>query len=128
MPRRALKLFTERGYDGVSIQMIASGTGLSKAAVSYHFGTKEDLLNAVVGPASSDLDASFEQVSTAPLKPPRRHETLAEYATLLVTHRALLAFLAKEGDGHDPEASDDLREHLLSAAERRPPRPRRQPT
>lgn len=44
----ALALFTEHGYEGASIQMIASGMGLSKAAVSHHFSTKEDLLNAVV--------------------------------------------------------------------------------
>lgn len=57
----ALALFTEHGYVGASIQMIVSGMGLSKAAVSYHCRTKEDLLNAVVQPAFSDLNAYFDR-------------------------------------------------------------------
>jgi AcrR family transcriptional regulator len=103
MLRCALELFTELGYEGASIQMIASGMGLSKAAVSYHFRTKEDLLNAVVKPAFTDLDAFFEKVGTGPLKPAQRREAIAEYVKLLVGHRGLLAFLAKEGDRENPE-------------------------
>ncbi|GAB3000675.1 TetR family transcriptional regulator [Streptomyces pseudoechinosporeus] len=174
MLRCALELFTERGYEGASIQMIASGMGLSKAAVTYHFRTKEDILNAVVEPAFTDLDAFFEKVGTGPLKPARRREALAEYVGLMVKHRDLLTFLAKEGDRQEPEpvmrqwpvvaekveqlfggdredlserlyfaaavrglatapvrypevSDDDLREHLLQAAERMLARPRRRP-
>ncbi|MFF5521850.1 TetR family transcriptional regulator [Streptomyces coeruleorubidus] len=103
MLRWALELFTERGYEGASIQMIASGVGLSKAAVSYHFRTKEDILNAVVEPAFSDLETLFEKVGTGPVKPARRREAISEYVRLLVKHRQLLAFLAKEGDRENPE-------------------------
>jgi len=103
MLRCALELFTERGYEGASIGMIASGMGLSKAAVSYHFRTKEDLLNAVVEPAFSDLNAYFDRWGTESLKPARRRQAIAEYVALLVKHRSLLAFLAKEGDRRNPE-------------------------
>jgi AcrR family transcriptional regulator len=174
MLRCALELFTEHGYEGASIQMIAAGMGLSKAAVSYHFRTKEDLLTAVVEPAFSDLDAFFEKAGTGPLKPARRRDVIAEYVTLLIKHRGLLAFLAKEGDRDHPEPGlsqwqrvaerveqlfggdrqnlteriyfaaavrglamapvrftdvndDDLREHLLQAAEHILTRPRRRP-
>ncbi|GAB2764519.1 TetR/AcrR family transcriptional regulator [Streptomyces bullii] len=103
MLRCALELFTERGYEGASIGMIASGMGLTKAAVSYHFRTKEDILNAVVEPAFSDLEAFFEKWGTGPLKPAKRREAIAGYVRLLVKHRGLLAFLAKEGDRENPE-------------------------
>jgi AcrR family transcriptional regulator len=103
MLRCALELFTEHGYEGASIGMIASGMGLSKAAVSYHFRTKEDLLAAVVEPAVHDLDAFFAKVGSGPLKPARRREAIAEYVGLMVKHRGLLAFLAKEGDRGGPE-------------------------
>ena len=103
MLRRALEVFTEFGYEGASIGMIASGTGLTKAAVTYHFRTKEDLLNAVVEPAFTDLDAYFEKWEPGPLKPARRRVAIADFVALLVKHRALLAFLAKEGDRRDPE-------------------------
>lgn len=104
MVRCALALFTERGYDGSSIGMIASGMGLSKGAVSYHFPTKEDLLEAVVEPAWSDLQAFFEKFGTGPLRPARRREAIAEYVRLMIKHRALLAFLAREGDRQRPES------------------------
>ncbi|MGW3119113.1 TetR/AcrR family transcriptional regulator [Streptomyces sp. NPDC001107] len=103
MLRRALELFTELGYEGASIGMIASGMGLTKAAVTYHFRTKEDLLNAVVEPAFTDLNAYFEKWEPGPLKPARRRAAIADYVALLVKYRALLAFLAKEGDRRDPE-------------------------
>lgn len=103
MLRCALALFTERGYDGSSIGMIASGMGLSKGAVSYHFPTKEDLLEGVVEPAWSDLDAFLEKVGPGPLRPARRREAIAEYVSIMVKHRALLAFMAREGDRQRPE-------------------------
>ena len=104
MLRCTLELFTERGYDGCSIGMIAASMGLSKGAVSYHFPTKENLLEAVVEPTWSDLEAFFEKFGTGPLKPARRREAIAEYVRLMVKHRALLAFLAREGDRQRPES------------------------
>lgn len=55
--------------------MIASGMGLTKAAVTYHFSTKEDLFNAVVEPAFTDLNAYFEKWEPGPLEPARRSPT-----------------------------------------------------
>ena len=103
MIRCALALFTERGYEGASIGMIASKLGVAKSAVSYHFRTKEDLLDAVVTPALSDLDAYFEKFGNGPLRPARRREAITEWVQLMVKHRALLGFLAKEGERERPE-------------------------
>lgn len=98
MLRCALELFTERGYDGASIGMIASNLGVAKSAVSYHFRTKEDLLDAVVAPAFSDLDAYFERFGSRAIRGARRREAVTELVRTLVKHRALLGFLAREGD------------------------------
>ena len=103
MLRCALELFTERGYDGASIGVIASNLGVAKSAVSYHFRTKEELLAAVAQPAICDLDAYFEKFRTGPLRPARRREAITEWVRLTVKHRALLGFLAKEGDRDRPE-------------------------
>ena len=51
----ALDLFVEHGYNGTSLQMIGDRLGVSKAAVTYHFRSKEELLAAVVAPAFHDL-------------------------------------------------------------------------
>ena len=40
----ALDLFTERGFDRTSLREIAERLGLTKAALYYHFASKEDIL------------------------------------------------------------------------------------
>ncbi len=43
----ALDLFTEHGYDGTSLRQIAERLGVTKAALYYHFASKEDILMAL---------------------------------------------------------------------------------
>jgi len=43
----ALDLFTEKGYDGTSLREIAERLGVTKAALYYHFASKEDILMAL---------------------------------------------------------------------------------
>jgi AcrR family transcriptional regulator len=43
----ALDLFTEQGYDGTSLREIAEQLGVTKAALYYHFESKEDILRAL---------------------------------------------------------------------------------
>jgi AcrR family transcriptional regulator len=43
----ALELFTEKGYDGTSLREIAETLGVTKAAIYYHFASKEDILMAL---------------------------------------------------------------------------------
>jgi AcrR family transcriptional regulator len=44
----AEKLFAERGYASTSLRQVIAAAEVNLAAVHYHFGTKEDLLDAVV--------------------------------------------------------------------------------
>ncbi len=43
----ALDLFTEQGFDKTSLREIAEKLGYSKAAVYYHFASKDDILMAL---------------------------------------------------------------------------------
>ncbi len=43
----ALDLFLEQGYDGTSLREIAEQLGVTKAALYYHFESKEDILLAL---------------------------------------------------------------------------------
>lgn len=47
----ALDLFSRKGYEGTSIRDIAEELSLTKAAVYYHFPSKEELLTDVLNPA-----------------------------------------------------------------------------
>nr|WP_320026445.1 TetR/AcrR family transcriptional regulator [uncultured Acetobacterium sp.] len=44
----AKQLFSEKGYDGTSMDEIAQRTGVPKSLIYYHFKCKEELLNAIV--------------------------------------------------------------------------------
>jgi AcrR family transcriptional regulator len=96
MIRTALELFTEHGYEGASIQMIATAMGLSKAAVSYHFRTKEDLLAAVAEPAFTDLQRFLDEAEAEPGRAARWRMAVRGYVSLLVKHRGLLTLLEQD--------------------------------
>jgi AcrR family transcriptional regulator len=51
----AVQLFSQRGYAGAGVHEIARGAGIEKAALYWHFGSKEGLLAAVL----DRMDAEF---------------------------------------------------------------------
>lgn len=44
----AEQLFAQQGHDGTSMRQITSAAGVNLAAVNYHFGSKEALVQAVL--------------------------------------------------------------------------------
>ncbi|MFD8499332.1 TetR/AcrR family transcriptional regulator [Amycolatopsis sp. NPDC059657] len=57
----ALELFSEKGYDGTSLREIAERLDVTKAALYYHFRTKEDIVQGLVGDAAEGLAEIVEQ-------------------------------------------------------------------
>jgi AcrR family transcriptional regulator len=62
MVAAAEKLFSERGYHGVSMDEIAAASGISKPMLYDYFGSKEGLLLACVERARGRL---FEEIAVA---------------------------------------------------------------
>lgn len=60
--RIALELFTTRGYEATSLREIAERLGVSKAALYYHFASKDDLLRSLMGARGSEVEALLEWV------------------------------------------------------------------
>jgi len=52
----AEKLFARRGFHGVSVRDITQDAGVDVALVNYHFGTKQALLDSVLGRRSEVLN------------------------------------------------------------------------
>jgi AcrR family transcriptional regulator len=65
----ARELIAERGYGGTSISQIAARLGTSKAALYYHFKSKEEILDALL---SEPLRYFRELVRNAATYPPGR--------------------------------------------------------
>jgi Transcriptional regulator len=45
---RALTLFSDRGYEGVSMRDIASSVGIKASSIYNHFKSKEDIFNSII--------------------------------------------------------------------------------
>jgi AcrR family transcriptional regulator len=58
----AEKLFASRGYDGTSVRDIAEEAGVNLAMISYYFGSKEKLMQALFEQRTSDLITRVEDL------------------------------------------------------------------
>lgn len=54
--RVAVRVFTERGYDGTSMEHLAQASGITKSSIYHHVRSKDELLRLALGRA---LDALF---------------------------------------------------------------------
>jgi AcrR family transcriptional regulator len=66
----AIHLFGERGYAGTSVRDISDRLGVTKAALYYHFPSKETILDALIDPFLAEIDRLVEFVRLSPTPPP----------------------------------------------------------
>ncbi|XYI03832.1 TetR/AcrR family transcriptional regulator [Sorangium sp. So ce1128] len=89
----ALKLFSEHGMEGTSLQMIADALGVTKAAVYYHFKTKDEIVEAIVGPRVQELDQILDEALTKRSRSAQIDHTLQGLVDLVVRYRALFGLV-----------------------------------
>jgi AcrR family transcriptional regulator len=90
----AVDLFTRHSFAGTSLQMIADEMGFTKAAIYYHFRTREELLAAVVEPIFEQLTGIIAAAEVHRRANARADYVLCGYAELAVANRALVSVLA----------------------------------
>ena len=66
---------------------------MSKAAVSYHFRTKNDLLHAIADPLLDSLDALVDRHPTTPHWPGGVRALLEDYLSTLTDHSQIAAWV-----------------------------------
>lgn len=74
----AEKLFSEKGFEGTSIRDISKHAKINIAMVSYYFGSKERLLEALILYKTSDLKLQLENLLQENLEPIEKVNKLIE--------------------------------------------------
>jgi AcrR family transcriptional regulator len=81
--RVALELFTAQGFEQTSLREIADRLGITKAALYYHYHSKEQLLEAVVDSMLAPVDAIVAWSREQPPTTETRRELLRRLADLV---------------------------------------------
>jgi len=81
--RVALSLFTENGYEATSLREIAERLGVTKAALYYHFKTKDEIIESLVADRMAKIEELVAWADTQPRGLVTRQEVLRRYSTML---------------------------------------------
>ncbi|MCL7380985.1 TetR/AcrR family transcriptional regulator [Streptomyces sp. 35G-GA-8] len=89
----ALELFGEQGYEKTSLREIAERLDVTKAALYYHFKTKEDILISLFEDLSRPLDDLITWGRTQPHTLETKEEILRRYSRALENAAPLFRFM-----------------------------------
>jgi AcrR family transcriptional regulator len=114
----AQRLFSERGYEGASLQDIADEMGLTKAAVYYHFPNKADILRAIVVPTFRAMSDLLDIAETKRSRTGRMRVIVDGLVDMLVLHRDALSIMMANpttDTAHADEAAfDAMRQRAIT--------------
>ncbi|RJL32555.1 TetR/AcrR family transcriptional regulator [Bailinhaonella thermotolerans] len=79
----ARRLLAEKGYDATSLREIAEEVGVTKAALYYHFKTKEEIVASVFEGFLARLDELLDWGESRPPGRETRREMLTRYSRLV---------------------------------------------
>ncbi len=90
----ARELFVTKGVQSTSLQDIAAQLGITKAALYYHFASRDELVRSIIVPMLDDGRAFLARVEAEPGVAPR---TLLEgYFDVHLKHRDILLMAVRE--------------------------------
>ncbi|HEY0540611.1 MAG TPA: helix-turn-helix domain-containing protein [Actinoallomurus sp.] len=78
----ALELFAEHGYEKTSLREIAERLDVTKAALYYHFNTKEDIVVSLFDDLIADMDEIVAWLREQPPALETRQRLIERYARL----------------------------------------------
>jgi AcrR family transcriptional regulator len=99
----ALDLFVQQGYEKTSLREISDGLGITKAALYYHFTSKQELLQSITQPLLDGLEeilaalGGTRDLLTAFVGLMERHQRVFEI--FVADHAALVAAELAERSG-----------------------------
>jgi AcrR family transcriptional regulator len=112
----ALELFTEQGYEATSLREIAERLGVTKAALYYHFKTKEDIVSSLVQDRIDALEELIAWAASQSQGPTLRREFIRRYAAELHEnrHHEIMRFFERNQTAlRDHPKSEQMRERMF---------------
>ncbi len=111
----SIKLFLRKGFNGTSIQDITGGLKISKGAFYWHFKSKDELLETIIGKYEKEfLDKMLEHIGIPDgdfQKNFRKyHRYISEYARENSELCVLFTTLAAEMAGSETDAEKRIKE------------------
>jgi AcrR family transcriptional regulator len=116
----ALQMFIDKGYEATSLREIAEELGVTKAALYYHFDTKEKIVTSLIDDRVERLEAIVEWARTLPKTPEGRAEFIRGYAKELHEgrhHDTMRFFERNQTALRDHPSSERMRELMMSLIE-----------
>ncbi|MEU5884124.1 TetR family transcriptional regulator [Spirillospora sp. NPDC047279] len=99
-PRRILDaagaLFAEHGFRATSMQAIAREVGITKAALYYHFASKDEILRSLTLPVLDELEAVLAEAERHEDPRTVRREAIEGYVDVSLRHRHTLVMLVRD--------------------------------
>jgi AcrR family transcriptional regulator len=112
----ALDLFLEQGYEGTSLREIAERLGVTKAALYYHFKSKDDIVNSFIEDRLAGLDKLIAWGRERPLDAAGRRELLGRYIDQMLEqehHRLMRFFEQNQPAIKRMSGAEGLRERII---------------
>jgi AcrR family transcriptional regulator len=91
----ALELFAEQGYERTSLREIAERLGVTKAALYYHFKSKEDIVRSFTEDYFARLDALIAWGREQPPGAGTSRELIDRYITIVLESGEVFRFLER---------------------------------
>ncbi len=118
----AVELFTEQGYDGTSLREIAERLNVTKAALYYHFKSKEDIVASLVEDYVGQIDDLIAWGRQEPRTPQTRAEILRRYVGIVTDGHQVFRMLhqnqaAASSMSRSKGRSEVFRERLRALAD-----------
>ncbi|GAA4100264.1 TetR family transcriptional regulator [Nonomuraea soli] len=99
-PQRILEaartLFAARGYRATSMQSIADQVGITKAALYYHFDSKEEILRRLTVPLLDELEEVLAAAESGQDAEGVRWRAIEGYVDVHLRHRETLTMLVRD--------------------------------
>jgi AcrR family transcriptional regulator len=89
-------LFAARGYRATSMQAIADEVGITKAALYYHFDSKEEILRRLTIPLLDELEAVLAEAESGDSAEEVRWRAIEGYVDVHLRHRQTLTMLVRD--------------------------------